>query len=63
MGDIVSVDSNLMSVVLPAVGIVIWLIRLEGRVNTTEQRFRDLKDDVTYIRSRIDRALTGMDED
>jgi hypothetical protein len=41
----------------PVLAVVIWLIRLEGRVNTTEQRFSDLREDVQYIRDRIDDAL------
>ena len=44
---------------LPAVGVVVWLIRLEGRVNTAAALQAALKDDVTYIRDRIDRALNG----
>lgn len=45
------------AIVLPVLGAIIWLIRLEGRVNTSEKRFDDLKDDVKYIRERIDNAL------
>lgn len=47
------------------VGAVIWLIRLEGRVNTNEalhatlkDSHDELKDDVRYIRERIDTALS-----
>jgi hypothetical protein len=36
---------------------VAWALRLEGRVNTTTDRFNDLKEDVEYIRERIDKAL------
>jgi len=39
------------------IGVIVWLVRLEGRVNTTEQRFSDLKADVQYIRDRIDDVL------
>jgi hypothetical protein len=49
-----------------AVGAVVWFVRLEGRVNTNEalhaslkENHDELKDDVKYIRSRIDRALNG----
>jgi hypothetical protein len=37
----------------------IWLIRLEGRVDTQAARHADLKEDVQYIRERIDRAING----
>ena len=50
------------------VGALVWLLRLEGRVNTnealhkalestTEASFTQLKTDVQYIRERIDEAL------
>lgn len=46
-------------------GAVVWLIRLEGRVNTNEalhgtlkEGHDELKDDVRYIRERIDTALS-----
>lgn len=41
------------------VGGVVWLIRLEGRVNTNAALHDELKADVRYIRDRIDRALIG----
>lgn len=41
------------------VGGLVWLIRLEGRVNTQEALHRELKEDVQYIRDRIDAALNG----
>jgi len=38
---------------------IVWAVRLEGRVNSADQRFKDLKEDIDYIRERIDRALNG----
>jgi hypothetical protein len=46
---------------VPAIVAVVWLIRLEGRVNTQDARYQDLRDDLKYIRERIDRALNGHD--
>lgn len=47
-------------------GAVIWLIRLEGRVNTHDrehrthrERVEELREDLAYIRARIDNALSG----
>lgn len=40
-------------------GGLVWLIRLEGRVNLQEALHRSLSEDVKYIRERIDRALNG----
>jgi hypothetical protein len=42
-----------------AVGALVWLIRLEGRVNLNERVTNDLSEDVKYIRARIDDALNG----
>lgn len=58
---------------LSAIGLVVgglvWLIRLEGRVNTHDQRHtqhdedrKEMRDDISYIRNRIDRALNGYDK-
>lgn len=46
---------------IPAGGAIYWLIRLEGRIDRHDDRYRELRDDVTYIRNRIDRALYGQD--
>jgi hypothetical protein len=39
--------------------VVVWLVRLEGRVNTHSTELSSVKDDLRYIRDRIDRALNG----
>ena len=54
------------AVAVPCVLAGVWLLRLEGKVNT-ESALRealkgdvtDVKADVRYIRERIDRALNG----
>lgn len=43
--------------VLPLIGSVVWLVRLEGRVNGHDKSLSDVEDDVKYIRKRIDAAL------
>jgi sensor domain CHASE-containing protein len=50
---------NALAVVLPVAGVVVWLIRLEGRVNTNEALQRKMAEDVSYIRERVDRAVNG----
>lgn len=42
-----------------AIGGIVWLVRLEGKINANIERVDDLRDDVTYIRNRIDDALKG----
>lgn len=44
---------------LPIIGGLVWLIRLEGRINLNERLTNGLIDDVRYIRERIDAALSG----
>lgn len=44
---------------VPAIGALAWLFRLEGRIGNNESETRNLKEDVTYIRNRIDLALNG----
>jgi hypothetical protein len=58
--------SVIISVGMACLGAIIWLIRLEGRVNTNEalhtvlkEQHGQLADDVRYIRERIDDALNG----
>lgn len=55
-----SMDPQLaLAVGLPVIGGLVWLIRLEGRINLNERLTNDLADDVRYIRDRIDAALNG----
>lgn len=46
-----------IAVVIPAVGVIVWLVRLEGRVNGHDQLLSSLREDVRYIRQRIDQAI------
>ena len=46
------------------VGAIVWLVRLEGRVNGHDrehaqhkERHDDMRSDIAYIRQRIDSAL------
>ena len=65
-GDEMNADSGaIVTGVLAVIGGVVWLVRLEGRVNTNESKHDALKDshddlkaDVKYIRERIDDALS-----
>lgn len=45
---------------------LVWLVRLEGRVNGHDrehkdhsQRHEEMREDLSYIRARIDSALNG----
>jgi hypothetical protein len=60
-----------MGEVLTGIGIVVaavaWAVRQEGRINLHAalheehaKRHAEIKEDVNYIRERIDRALNGV---
>lgn len=40
--------------IVPIVGAIGWLFRLEGRVSNNTKDIADMKDDVHYIRNRLD---------
>jgi hypothetical protein len=51
----------LLSVGIPVLGGVVWLVRQEGRINTHEEkhkqheeRAREIKEDLSYIRTKLD---------
>lgn len=48
-----------IAVGVPAIIALAWLFRLEARIGNTESEVRGLRADVTYIRSRIDQAISG----
>lgn len=52
-----AVDANIAALMVPAITVLVWLVRLEGRVNTNEALQKTVLDEVLYIRQRIDRAL------
>jgi len=54
-------DAQVIAIALPAATVIVWLIRLEGRVNTQEAVIRQFRDDLTYIRTRIDAAINGRE--
>lgn len=41
----------------PTVSFVVWLVRIEGRVNAHDETLKSFKDDLHYIRGRIDEAV------
>ena len=40
-----------------AIAGLVWLLRLEGKVKVLEAQFSIVKDDLHYIRNRIDAAI------
>jgi hypothetical protein len=42
-----------------AIAVTVWLVRIEGRVHGHDRELRILRDDIRYVRSRIDQALAN----
>jgi hypothetical protein len=58
--------SSVVTIVVPALGGIVWLLRLEGRINAHDlehrehaRRYAEMREDLAYIRQRIDKALNG----
>ena len=51
--------AGLAGIAATVIGAVVWLLRLEGRVNTHEVLQARLAADIQYIRQRIDDVLNG----
>jgi hypothetical protein len=54
--------TNVMAVAIPVIGAVVWLVRLEGRINLADSRHADIKDDLKEIKqtlSVIQRSMNG----
>lgn len=47
------------AVIVAGGAFVLWLIRLEGRVNTNEALQKRIAEDVSYLRERLDAFLFG----
>lgn len=50
------INTETVTVAVPVIGVVVWLVRLEGRINTNEALQKTVLDEVRYIRERIDKA-------
>ena len=48
--------SMAMIVLVPGAAAVAWLVTLQGRVRAHDRQFREMRDDIVYIRQRIDQA-------
>ena len=44
---------SLLQFVVPAILAIVWLIRLEGRINTSEKLREELKERITGFEQRI----------
>ncbi|MEK9722055.1 MAG: hypothetical protein VW405_01045 [Rhodospirillaceae bacterium] len=51
-----------MAIAVPVISALAWLMSIQGRVMAHDRELRDVKEDVRYIRDRIDRALNGRHE-
>lgn len=49
----------ILGVVLAAGTVVVWAVRIEGKVNSFDGFRQEVREDIQYIRERIDSALNG----
>ena len=47
----------IIAMVTAAVGVIVWLVRMEGRINGHDDAITSMRADLHYIRTRIDKAL------
>lgn len=52
---------TVLALAVPVAGVIVWLIRLEGRINLQDARYSEIKESLSYIRARLDSALNGRD--
>ena len=48
---------TVVAISVPTVGVIVWLVRLEGRVNLADARHNDIKDTIQEIRRDVKRLL------
>ena len=48
--------STLIAIAAPIVGAIVWLVRLEGRINVGDVRYADIIGRLTRIEHKLDRA-------
>lgn len=54
-------DANtVMAIAAPAVLVVVWLVRLEGRINLADSRHADIKDALNEIKMDIRKIRAFM---
>lgn len=59
-GDVMTMDFNtLVAVAVPTVGAIVWLVRLEGRINIGDERHKDIIGRLVRIENKIDRNGHG----
>ena len=53
-----TIEPNLaIAIMVPVALVFVWLLRLEGRVNLNAAEMARMREDVQYIRERIDDLL------
>lgn len=52
--------SALMVIAAPVAGVIVWLVRLEGRVNLSDARHADIRDDLKDIKQKLERISRFM---
>ena len=46
---------TLMAIAAPTAGVIVWLVRLEGRINLIDARYLDIKEALARIETKTDK--------
>lgn len=53
-GEMMTADPQvLLSIAAPAVAVIVWLVRLEGRINLADSRHADIREDLKDIKTDL----------
>jgi hypothetical protein len=55
-------EGAIMTAVISVLTGIVWLVRLEGRINGHDREIKQTRDDIAYIRGRIDRAIEDRND-
>jgi hypothetical protein len=54
------IQTAAVAVAVPAVAVIVWLVRLEGRINLGESRQKDINDDLNEIKADLKKILMHL---
>lgn len=52
-----------IAIAIPTVSVVVWLVRLEGRINLSDSQQKDIKSDLAEIKADVKTLLVAKVRD
>lgn len=56
----IEIAGLLASVIIPAIGGIVWLVRLEGRINSNKQTIAEVEKDQNDLRAQVRAELAAI---